>query len=218
MWNRPLCTSTVRPGERARHQLAAVADHRRRGEVRDLGVGDPHRVGQPLGELAQARAQHDRRRSASGRRAARATASRGLVGHRRPRPTRPASRSQQDARDRGGEEVGERAGEHGAEASRARSCFRSGASAPMPPSWMPTELKLAKPASANDAIVNERGSSWAFIGAELRVGDELVQHHAGAEQAADRAAVVPRARPSPTRSAGRSSRAPSAGWRGTTST
>ena len=34
----------------------------------------------------------------------------------------------------------------------------------MPPSWMPTELKLAKPASANDAMVNERGSSCSFIG------------------------------------------------------
>ena len=32
--------------------------------------------------------------------------------------------------------------------SRARSCRRSGASAPMPPIWMPIELKLAKPHSA----------------------------------------------------------------------
>ncbi len=43
--------------------------------------------------------------------------------------------------------------------SRARSALRLGASAPMPPIWMPTEEKLAKPASANDAMVNERGSS-----------------------------------------------------------
>ena len=47
--------------------------------------------------------------------------------------------------------------------SRARSCLRSGASAPMPPIWMPTDEMLAKPASANDAMVKERGSSCAFI-------------------------------------------------------
>ena len=43
--------------------------------------------------------------------------------------------------------------------SRARSCRRFGASAPMPPIWMPIELKLAKPQSAKVAIVNDCGSS-----------------------------------------------------------
>src|SRR5438445_2814730 len=43
--------------------------------------------------------------------------------------------------------------------SRARSCLRSGASAPMPPIWMPTELTLANPHKAKVAIVNESGSS-----------------------------------------------------------
>ena len=38
---------------------------------------------------------------------------------------------------------------------RARSWRRLGASAPMPPIWMPIELKLAKPHSANVAIVND---------------------------------------------------------------
>ncbi len=33
----------------------------------------------------------------------------------------------------------------------------------MPPIWIPTELMLANPASANDAIVKLRGSSWARI-------------------------------------------------------
>ena len=47
--------------------------------------------------------------------------------------------------------------------SRARSCLRSGASAPIPPIWIPTELMFANPHSANDAIVNDRGSSAAFI-------------------------------------------------------
>ena len=48
--------------------------------------------------------------------------------------------------------------------SRARSCLRSGASAPMPPIWMPTELRLAKPHSANVAIVNDTGSSAGLSG------------------------------------------------------
>src|SRR2546422_3721745 len=43
--------------------------------------------------------------------------------------------------------------------SRARSCLRSGASAPMPPIWMPTELTLANPHSAKVAMVNDTGSS-----------------------------------------------------------
>ena len=46
--------------------------------------------------------------------------------------------------------------------SRARSCRRSGARAPIPPSWMPIELKLANPQRANVAIVNDRSSSCAF--------------------------------------------------------
>src|SRR5438309_4652622 len=41
---------------------------------------------------------------------------------------------------------------------RARSDLRDGASAPIPPIWMAIELRLAKPQSANVAIVKERGS------------------------------------------------------------
>ena len=99
--------------------------------------------------------------------------------------------------------------------SRARSRFRSGASAPMPPSWMPTELKLAKPARANDAIVNDRGSSCRLHRPELREGDELVQHHARAQQAPDRAAVVPRHAHGPRDRAEDPAERRSAGWRGT---
>src|SRR3989440_1833542 len=47
---------------------------------------------------------------------------------------------------------------------RARSCLRSGTSAPIPPICMPTELMLAKPHSANVAIVKETGSSAGFMG------------------------------------------------------
>src|SRR5207247_1129111 len=49
--------------------------------------------------------------------------------------------------------------------SRARSCLRSGASAPMPPISMPTALTLANPHSAKVAMVSDTGSSCARSGA-----------------------------------------------------
>ena len=51
--------------------------------------------------------------------------------------------------------------------SRASSPFLFGASAPMPPIWIPIELRFAKPQSANVAMVNERGSSAALIGPSI---------------------------------------------------
>ena len=75
---------------------------------------------------------------------------------------------------------------------RARSCRRLGASAPMPPIWMPIELKFANPHSAKVAIVNDFGSSDGLQRPELRVGHELVEHHARAEQVADGRRVPPR--------------------------
>src|ERR1700683_2893618 len=48
--------------------------------------------------------------------------------------------------------------------SFASSLRLFGASAPIPPIWIPIELKFAKQQSANVAIVKERGSSAAFIG------------------------------------------------------
>src|SRR2546422_8257440 len=51
--------------------------------------------------------------------------------------------------------------------SRASSPFLLGASAPMPPIWIPIELKFAKPHSAKVAMVNERGSSAAFCGPSM---------------------------------------------------
>ena len=47
--------------------------------------------------------------------------------------------------------------------SRARSDFREGASAPMPPTWIATELRLAKPHNAYVAITKDLGSSVAPI-------------------------------------------------------
>jgi len=42
--------------------------------------------------------------------------------------------------------------------NRAKSLRRLGAKAPIPPIWMPIELKFANPHRANVAMVNERGS------------------------------------------------------------
>src|SRR4029077_13640344 len=47
---------------------------------------------------------------------------------------------------------------------RARSWRRLGASAPIPPIWMPIDPKFANPHKANVAIVNDFGSSAALIG------------------------------------------------------
>ena len=76
MWNRPLCTSTVRPCERARHQLAAVADHRRRGEVRDLARRESAPRPSAARRTGPGPSRARWRTSASGRRAGARTASR----------------------------------------------------------------------------------------------------------------------------------------------
>ena len=75
--------------------------------------------------------------------------------------------------------------------SRASSPFLFGASAPMPPIWIPMELRFAKPQSANVAMVNERGSSAAFMRPEHGKCDQFVQHHARAEQSSDHPAIAP---------------------------
>ena len=80
--------------------------------------------------------------------------------------------------------------------SRARSCRRSGARAPIPPSWMPIELKLANPQRAKLAITNDRsmiGCSFS-LPSSLK-GNQLVEHRARAQQAARRRGSPPRARP-----------------------
>src|SRR5262249_44361894 len=47
--------------------------------------------------------------------------------------------------------------------SRARSWRRSGAIAPMPPSWMPTEAKLAKPVRAKAVSLYDRSDMKSGI-------------------------------------------------------
>ena len=101
---------------------------------------------------------------------------------------------QQHTDDRGGDQVGHGAGEHGAHAESARSLRRSGTSAPMPPICMPMEPRLAKPHSAKVAMVKERGSSVRLLRAQADVGDDFIERHARAEQVADGAGARATAR------------------------
>ena len=62
----------------------------------------------------------------------------------------------------------------------------------MPPICMPMEPRLAKPQRAKVAMVKVRAAMRRFLqSAEVGVGDELVEHGAGAEQVADGRRVVP---------------------------
>src|ERR1051325_1297594 len=72
--------------------------------------------------------------------------------------------------------------------SRARSCLRSGARAPMPPIWMPIELRLAKPQSANVANLSSIG-----IQIELRLAKPQSANVAMVNDSGSRLAfIVPR--------------------------
>ena len=59
--------------------------------------------------------------------------------------------------------------------SRARSWRRPGASAPMPPIWMPMELKFAKPHKRKRADGERLRIERRLERTELRVGDELIE-------------------------------------------
>src|SRR6267143_2254248 len=138
--------------ERAADELAFVARSAGLGEARDLLVGDAHRVADRISHGGEARAEHDRRARFELAQALRDGVRRGAdrVAH----SSIPAS-----VADRKFASVPAIMARN---PSRARSCFRSGTSAPMPPIWMPTELMFAKPHRANVAIVKERGASWGF--------------------------------------------------------
>ena len=75
--------------------------------------------------------------------------------------------------------------------SRASSAFLLGASAPIPPIWIPMELKFANPHRAKVAIVKDRGSSVGLHRAQPLEGDQFVSDHPQAEQIADSVAVMP---------------------------
>src|SRR5437870_3240016 len=154
---------------RSDDELAVVTDDARDGPVRKVPVRHRHRVGERSGEIAEARTEHDSdlRNVADLRsngvcsffdlvviihREAEPGTSNRVVGYKRNPAivavmkfaSVPANMARRP--------------------SRARSCRRFGASAPMPPIWMPSEPKFAKPHSANVQIVNDFGSSCALSG------------------------------------------------------
>src|SRR5213592_3909728 len=140
--------------ERPADELALVARGTRLGEARDVLVWDAHRVVNRVGHAREARAEDDRGAWLELAQTLRYDVRRGAdpVGHN----SIPAS-----VADRKFASVPAIMARN---PSRARSCLRSGTSAPIPPIWMPTELILAKPHSANVAMVNDTGSSCALIG------------------------------------------------------
>src|SRR2546422_7531891 len=134
----------------------------RLGKARDLLVGDAHRVSDRVGHVGEARPQHD----GDARLELAQTVCddiRGRADGTAPRSPLPVSHNRIPANvaDRKFATVPAIMARN---PSRARSCLRSGTSAPMPPIWMPTELIFAKPHSANVAMVNDTGSSCARIG------------------------------------------------------
>src|SRR2546426_970637 len=138
--------------ERPADELALVARGAGLGEARDLLVWDPHGVPNRIGHAGEAGAEHDR-----GARLELAEALRDDV-RRRADPVA-HNRIPASVADRKFASVPAIIARN---PSLARSCLRSGTSAPMPPIWMPTELMFAKPHSANVAMVKDSGSSWGF--------------------------------------------------------
>ena len=151
--------------------------------------GTSNGVGQRVGEVAEPGAEHD----GDVRHVAEAAAAKALGGFVDARRSRARasltaaiprwSRSGSWRACRPASPAGRGAPGRAAARAPARRCRRSGCR---------STQKLAKPHSANVAMVNDRGSSDVLERPELRVGDELVQHHARAEQVADRRRVAPR--------------------------
>src|SRR6186713_303160 len=131
------------------------------GGARPVGqrvVGNDHRIGQRVGKVPQARTEHDGH--------ARQLAAAGANGGRRfldAIELRLCAHSSIPAMV-AVRKLAKVPASIARSPRRARSWRRSGASAPMPPIWMPIELKFAKPQSAKVAIVNDLGSSIGFSG------------------------------------------------------
>src|SRR5229473_6498534 len=141
----------------SRHQLTLVTGHTRLRKTWNGRVGNVNRIGDLAGEKAESGSEHDRH---SGFELAKSlrhrSGGRGDCARRFGHSRMPASVADK--------KLASVPAIMARNPSRARSCLRSGASAPMPPIWMPTELILAKPHSANVAMVNDTGSSCALIG------------------------------------------------------
>ena len=132
------------PFKRPDDQLAGVASHGGSGHVGEVCVWDGDALGEAVGDRAQSRSQDNRDRGqlgdgvadcGRGFRCPGGQVQRGQA-HRRI-PAMHAERKLASVPAR-----------RAWKPSRARSLRRSGANAPMPPSWMPMELRLAKPQRA----------------------------------------------------------------------
>src|SRR6185503_1454717 len=119
-----------------RHELAFVARYARLGEAGDVLIEDAQRIGNLVGEETEARAEDDRDSGLPGSELLADGVQRRADTHNR-MPARVAERK-----------LASVPAIMARRPSRARSCLRSGASAPMPPIWMPTELRLANPHNA----------------------------------------------------------------------
>src|SRR6185503_10897464 len=122
--------------ECAGDELAFVTRYPGLGEAGDVLVEDAEGVGDLIGEKPEPRAEHDRDPGLPGSELLADGVQRRADTHNR----MPASVAERKLA-RVPAIIARRP-------SRARSCLRSGASAPMPPIWMPTELRLANPHNA----------------------------------------------------------------------
>src|SRR5437867_5788246 len=123
--------------ERAAHELTLVPGRPGLGEPGDLAVWDAHGTLDRIRDPSQPRAEHDRDARLELPESPRHDVGR-LLDRTAPRSPLPAAHSNIPASvaDRKFASVPAIMARN---PSRARSCLRSGASAPMPPIWMPTE-------------------------------------------------------------------------------
>ena len=151
--------------EHARDQLALVPGSAGRGEAGDLRVRKADRIPHRIGEAAEPGAEDDRDPGLE--RAEPPPDGVGRLGRpplrtsRAPHPLLGHSNVPASVAERKFASVPAIMARN---PSRARSCLRSGTSAPIPPIWMPTELTFAKPHKAKVAIVNDTGSSDCLSG------------------------------------------------------
>src|SRR5881296_2584075 len=144
--------------ERAAHELALVPRRSGLGESGDLRVGNADRIAHGVRHGAEPRAQHDRHAGLELPEPLRHGA-RGFFSRTLPPSLFPLPRHNSIPASVADRKFASVPAIMARNPRRARSCLRSGASAPIPPIWMPTELTLANPHSAKVAMVNDTGSS-----------------------------------------------------------
>ena len=152
--------------------------------MRQLAVRHRHRVAQRAGEIAEAGAEHDRDLGND-----RDAAANGVG---RLLDVVVVAPSQQEAGNRRGHEVGQRAGEHRAQAE-PRQIVTPVRREPADAADLHADRAEVREAAQRERRDRERlRIERRLERTELRVGDELVERHARAEQVADRRRIAPR--------------------------